>query len=222
MIYLLSDSYLPWSDFHKKFKDANFEFKDFLRERLEIKYTKEVFKLAPKSLREILKRVLTLQFDEEPPYDEIIEKLKFEIQKEIKLGRDLQPIIHQFEWTLNHASRIKANIIKEAIKFESKESVNAKQGPFSDKTTGQDSSSGLLFNGQSRALSKEAVNLVHGSQLMRNQLNQQIVIKASTFSNSGSGTYQQVFAQNAMNNDHSNSELKSFTDDGSVYPIGSI
>jgi hypothetical protein len=57
---------------------------------------------------------------------------------------------------------------------------------------------------------------------MRNQLNQQIVIKASTFSNSGSGTYQQVFAQNAMNNDHSNSELKSFTDDGSVYPIGSI
>ncbi len=89
MIYLLNDSFLPWSDFHKKFKDANFEFKDFLRERLEIKYTKEVFKLAPKSLREILKRVLTLQFDEEPPYDEIIEKLKFEIQKEIKLGRDL-------------------------------------------------------------------------------------------------------------------------------------
>jgi hypothetical protein len=31
-----------------------------------------------------------------------------------------------------------------------------------------------------------------------------------------------MFAQNAVNNDHSNSELKSFTDDGSVYPIGSI
>lgn len=31
-----------------------------------------------------------------------------------------------------------------------------------------------------------------------------------------------MFPQNVNNHDHSNSELKSFTDDGSVYPIGSI
>jgi len=60
MIFLLNENYLPWSNFHKKFKDANFEFKDFLRERLEIKYTKEVFKIAPKSIREMLKKVFTL------------------------------------------------------------------------------------------------------------------------------------------------------------------
>lgn len=39
MIYLLNKNYLPWCDFHKKFKDTNYEFKDFLKERLDIKYT---------------------------------------------------------------------------------------------------------------------------------------------------------------------------------------
>jgi hypothetical protein len=107
MVYLLNNSYLPWSDFHKRFKDQNFEFKDFLRERLEIKYTKEVFRITEKPLRDMLKKVLTLQFDEEPPYDWIIEKLTNEIKKKIKVGLDNKPVIHQFEWTHNHASRIK-------------------------------------------------------------------------------------------------------------------
>lgn len=43
MVYLLNDCKLPWSDFHKKFKGQNFEFRDYLKERLDIKYTKEVF-----------------------------------------------------------------------------------------------------------------------------------------------------------------------------------
>lgn len=60
MVYLLNNNYLPWCDFHKKFKDTNYEFKDFLRERLEIKYTKEVFRIIPKDLRDMFKKVFTL------------------------------------------------------------------------------------------------------------------------------------------------------------------
>lgn len=44
MIFLLNGGSLPWSDFHKKFKDANYEFKDYLRERIDIKYMREFFK----------------------------------------------------------------------------------------------------------------------------------------------------------------------------------
>jgi hypothetical protein len=72
MVYLLNKNYLPWCDFHKKFKDTNYEFKDFLKERLDIKYTKELFKLIPKDLREMIKNNFTLQFDDKPPYDYII------------------------------------------------------------------------------------------------------------------------------------------------------
>jgi len=79
MIYLLNKSYLPWGDFHKKFEDTSYEFKDFLRERLDLKYTKEVFKLIPRSLRDMLKKILTLQFEEEPQYDNIIEQITAEI-----------------------------------------------------------------------------------------------------------------------------------------------
>jgi hypothetical protein len=60
MVYLLNKNYLPWCDFHKKFKDSNYEFKDFLKERLDIKYTKELFKLIPKDLREMIKNNFTL------------------------------------------------------------------------------------------------------------------------------------------------------------------
>jgi hypothetical protein len=60
MVYLLNNSSLPWSEFHKIFKNENYEFNDYLRKRLDIKYTKDFFKLAPKSLRDIIKRVLTL------------------------------------------------------------------------------------------------------------------------------------------------------------------
>ena len=122
MVYLLNKNFLPWCDFHKKFKDTSYEFKDFLRERLEIKYTKEVFRIIPKDLRDMFKKVFTLQFDEEPPYEYIINSIKAEIQKDIKLGPDLQPITHIFEWTHNVASKIKANIIMEQNSFNRSES----------------------------------------------------------------------------------------------------
>ena len=54
-----------------------------------MKYTKEVFRIIPKDLRNMFKKVFTLQFEEEPPYDYILTTIKGEIQKDIKLGTDL-------------------------------------------------------------------------------------------------------------------------------------
>lgn len=68
MIYFLNDGSLPWSDFHTKFESQNYDFKDFLKERQKIEYTKELFDIVPKSLRSIIKTVLTLNFEEDPPY----------------------------------------------------------------------------------------------------------------------------------------------------------
>jgi hypothetical protein len=55
--------------------------------------------MVPKSLKGMLKKVLMLSFDEAPQYDLIIDKIKKEILKNVKLGADLQPIHHCFEWT---------------------------------------------------------------------------------------------------------------------------
>ena len=76
MIYLLNNNKLPWSDFVKTFKNQNYRFSDYLRERLNIKYTKEVIMMCPKELRKITKYVLSMKFNEEPPYNEIIDLLK--------------------------------------------------------------------------------------------------------------------------------------------------
>jgi len=40
----------------------------------------------------MLKKILTLQFDEEPPYDQIIDSLKSEIKSNSKVGADNQAI----------------------------------------------------------------------------------------------------------------------------------
>ena len=80
MIYFLNNGSLPWSDFPTKFEEQGYEFKDFLKERQKIEYTKALFDIVPKSLRTIIKNVLTLTFDEEPPYDKIIDKLNKEIK----------------------------------------------------------------------------------------------------------------------------------------------
>ena len=81
MIYLLNDK-LPWSDFNTKFKDLSKSFSDYLGERLELSYTKELFKMVPKSFRSVLKQILVLTFDKEPEYDLYIGKIKVEMMKE--------------------------------------------------------------------------------------------------------------------------------------------
>lgn len=47
MIYLLNKSYLPWCDIEQKYSNSEMDFKDILKERLEIEYTKRLFKMVP-------------------------------------------------------------------------------------------------------------------------------------------------------------------------------
>jgi len=47
LIYLLNDNYLPWCDIERKYDQEGMEFKDVLRERLEIEYTKRLFTMIP-------------------------------------------------------------------------------------------------------------------------------------------------------------------------------
>jgi hypothetical protein len=49
----------------------------------------------------------------------------------IKIGPDLQPIAHQFEWAQTHAQKIKANILKENQQFENSEQQNQSHGSMS-------------------------------------------------------------------------------------------
>jgi DNA topoisomerase VI subunit B len=95
MIYLLNNNTLPWSNFHLTF--SNYELKDYLRERQKLEYTKELFNIVPKPLKNMVKSILTLEFEEEPPYDYIIEKIKEQI---LNLKEEsTEP--HNFEWTHN-------------------------------------------------------------------------------------------------------------------------
>lgn len=82
MIFLLNGR-LPWSDFGKKFKGNNFTFDDYLRERVNIKYSKEVMEMCPDNLKAIMKKVMLLGFTDTPPYAEIIEKIKREIARDV-------------------------------------------------------------------------------------------------------------------------------------------
>ena len=47
MVYLLNDNYLPWCDIESRFAQQGMEFKDVLRERLEIEFTKRLFNMIP-------------------------------------------------------------------------------------------------------------------------------------------------------------------------------
>ena len=107
MVFLLNGGSLPWSDFHKKFKDRDFAFKDYLRERVDIRYMREFFRQVPSAFREIVKQILTLKFDERPPYDELESKIKSEIKRLTKYDNNGVRIDHKFEWMMNHAERWK-------------------------------------------------------------------------------------------------------------------
>ena len=107
MVFLLKGGNLPWSNFHKKFKDRDFAFKDYLRERVDIRYMREFFRQVPSAFREIVKQILTLKFDERPPYDELECKIKSEIKRLTKYDSNGVRIDHKFEWMMNHAERWK-------------------------------------------------------------------------------------------------------------------
>jgi hypothetical protein len=71
----------------------------------------------------MFKKILTLKFEEVPPYDEIIQLMIQHICQEVRIGPDLQPIMHEFEWSKNYASKFKQNYIKENNMFDSNQSM---------------------------------------------------------------------------------------------------
>ena len=110
MVYLLNGSWLPWINIASEFPE--YDLKDWLEERLNFQYTQELFEMVPKSLRSTIKKVLMLDFEDEPPYDVIIDKLKMELLSFIELGPDLQPKAHCFEWHTCEAQLYKQSILK--------------------------------------------------------------------------------------------------------------
>ena len=84
------------------------EFKDILKERLEIDYTKRLFKLIPRDMVNMLKYILTLRFDQEPDYNYVIKEVQNVLNKEIaKITSPNQP---KFEWAVSLASKTQNNI----------------------------------------------------------------------------------------------------------------
>lgn len=154
MVYLLNDSYLPWCNFSKMGKKM--EFKQMLKERLSIRYTKDIFKLVPRNLRNIFKRVFTLQFEEEPPYDSIIAQIAKEIRSNVKLDSNMQPITHKFEWTKTLPSMLQDRIMNSENR--SYKRLNASQ---SSKLA--ESASSYLVKAMSQDLGKEPVVGAPGS-----------------------------------------------------------
>ena len=49
----------------------------------------EFIKMAPPTMRTMLRKLLQMKFSEEPPYDEIIKLLISLICKDVRLGPDL-------------------------------------------------------------------------------------------------------------------------------------
>jgi hypothetical protein len=70
-VYLLHDNKLPWSDFSEKFKEKNFEFKDYLVERLKMKYSQEQYRMVPEGLKKLFKVIFKMKYEEVPPYSEL-------------------------------------------------------------------------------------------------------------------------------------------------------
>ena len=95
MMYLLNHNYLPWHHLPHELGEK-YDLQDLLSERLNLQYTKSLFRMAPRSLRFMIKKIVTLKFEEEPPYDFIIDILNAEIVKAAKDGPP--PSEHRFEW----------------------------------------------------------------------------------------------------------------------------
>lgn len=70
MVYLINRNYLPWINFGVEFPENNLQF--HLSKRLDFCYIEEFFKIVPKSIKSMVKKVMILAFEDEPPYDYVI------------------------------------------------------------------------------------------------------------------------------------------------------
>ena len=83
MIYLLNDKKLPWSNFKNKFKGHQYTFEEYVIERASPIYMTELIDMAPKTMHKMIKRLITLEFEEEPPYDELINLILSHLSQEV-------------------------------------------------------------------------------------------------------------------------------------------
>ena len=111
MVYLLNDSYLPWCDL-EELHYQGVEFKDILKKRLDIEFTKRLFQLVPLDLHDTLKYVLTLKFEEEPDYDRVIKDLTKMLNNDNDSSKS-HP--NKFDWNVSLAGKL-----AEQIEHESK------------------------------------------------------------------------------------------------------
>lgn len=63
-----------------------------------MKYTRKILEIFPPGLKGIMMKVFSMKYEDEPPYNKIIDAIRTEILAHITLGPDCQPIPHQFEW----------------------------------------------------------------------------------------------------------------------------
>jgi hypothetical protein len=103
LIYLYNGNYLPWRDFKGTFKQM-------VIQRLQLKVTKQLFKMIPTHLEECLKYVLLLNFEEEPKYDYLIDELKRayvsamqETNEKVSLASAFRNPV--FDWNVSLATR---------------------------------------------------------------------------------------------------------------------
>ncbi len=92
LIFLLNDQKLPWTDFQERFDFDDFE--DYLKERMKPQYQYQVIEMCPQSLKPLLRKVMLLDFKDDPPYDEIISTLQEEIEKEMRTASRFGQVGH--------------------------------------------------------------------------------------------------------------------------------
>ena len=78
MVYLLKDK-LPWSKFNTKYEGQPFE--TLLKKKQKLKHSQSLIKMAPAFIRREIRYALSMKFDDEPRYEELIKLLKEQIEK---------------------------------------------------------------------------------------------------------------------------------------------
>lgn len=69
LIYMLNEQNLPWCDLLVKDKEGpQRDLKFLLRDRLDLKYTRQLFAMVPSELTDCVKHVLSLDFNQAPDY----------------------------------------------------------------------------------------------------------------------------------------------------------
>ena len=117
LIYLLNSNKLPWSDFSKRYKNQKLGLIDILKKKTQKKYMRQLFQSCPFDLQQCLMETLSIEFDQEPPYDRILKCLDDCFQMELKKSRQYsaspssiyqnESKLYTYEWNRTFANRLR-------------------------------------------------------------------------------------------------------------------